>query len=374
MFFTSVAHAEVPKASIDECVKPNPITKKDGKAYKNLELFTGRHVYCIGGVYILENYKDGLLHGDYAMYKENSSPIEHIATYVNGKKEGVQTSYDKHGIHTTREYKNGLLHGKTTYYNENGVRTQVNVYVDDVINEKTYYTAQGMLHKIIEYHKNGEISFEGNYSEHNSEGYYYNSSGDMYKSTTDYSTVQTATYYYDDGSKIYELTFESYDEKPRSIAIYLEGKRIEYEYLKQDDEPKTSDMNATIIKDTYTGHKLQYSEEGKLSQIDTYERGYLSKRDFFYDNGNLWGTAIFINDFTEEKMYDKQGNIHKHGTFSPYGQNIKYYKANGTIEIEVSLHGKDVSLSEVIVYDNGTTTKYIGDDAYEYIEENNIEF
>ncbi len=374
VFFSSVAHAEVPKASMDECKNPNPITKKDGKAYNEQELFTGRHIYCIGGVYILENYKDGILNGDYVMYKEDSSPVEHIATYVNGKKDGVQTSYDKYGIHTTSEYKNGLLNGKVTYYNENGVRIQVNEYIDDVIIEKTYYTAKGMLHKIIEYHENGIKSFEGNYFEHSSEAFFFNKTGVLYKSTTDYSTVQTETYYHKDGSKIYELRFESYDLEPTNISVYLGNKKVEYDYLKKDDDIKTDGMKTTKSMEAYTGHIFQYTEDGKLSQINTYERGYLSKRDFFYEDGRIWGTATFINDFTEEKMYDRQGNLAKHGTFSPYGQNIKYYSADGTIEMEVSLHGKDVSLSEVIVYDNGTKIKYVGKDAYEYIEENNIEF
>lgn len=152
----------------------NNIYYLDGES----EPYTGKATdyYESGQLSELYHLKDGLLHGQYAIYYEEGQ-VESEGTYTDGNEVGTFTEYYVDGsLMMVSNYKEGLLHGKMINYYENGQIESEGTYEDGNLNGKTtWYYESGVVKKeasyidsefhgdYIEYTENGEIELKETY-------------------------------------------------------------------------------------------------------------------------------------------------------------------------------------------------------------------
>jgi antitoxin component YwqK of YwqJK toxin-antitoxin module len=126
------------------------------KGYGEFVNGTGRYIekFENGDTALLEEYKDGKIHGTYKTWYNNGKRQE-IINYVDGKNHGIWQKWDVIGklIHES-SWLNGNRHGK-----------YCNWYQDGKINEESYWKdgkRNGISRK---YYPTGELFKEGNYKD-----------------------------------------------------------------------------------------------------------------------------------------------------------------------------------------------------------------
>lgn len=103
----------------------------------------------------ITNYKAGIKHG--AQLKVSTSgSIEEIAMYVNGKLEGPYTKYERTSVKEVTNYLNDQLHGpRKTYYQDGTVQLETKYVNGKREGAEKYYDEEGNV--TLEYnYKNGE--------------------------------------------------------------------------------------------------------------------------------------------------------------------------------------------------------------------------
>lgn len=110
--------------------------------------------YSSKGIFLSEGKTKGKLRiGQWKSYERNSGVLVDVENYVNGKLEGIKTSYYNDGkIIQTQEFKNDVLHGKKIMYAPNGKVSSEYVFVN------------GKSHGyFVEYDENGLKAKTGKY-------------------------------------------------------------------------------------------------------------------------------------------------------------------------------------------------------------------
>ena len=90
----------------------------------NLGEKNGQHIFFgpKGDTTLLENYKNGVLHGPKKSYNKRTKKLEKEAYYVNGLLEGNYIVYNEEGIIIQKlSYKQGKKNGVCSYYYDDGV-------------------------------------------------------------------------------------------------------------------------------------------------------------------------------------------------------------------------------------------------------------
>jgi antitoxin component YwqK of YwqJK toxin-antitoxin module len=139
--------------------------KKNGKG---VEYFQNNKIKFEG------EYLNGKKNGIGKEY--NKKGLVYEGEYLDGKKHGKGKEYDKYkNLIYEGEYFNGKRHGQGKEYNNNGIY-EVEYLNGEKINEKYINKIKIQKEYKIEYHKNGEIKFEGEYlkGKRNGRGREYN--------------------------------------------------------------------------------------------------------------------------------------------------------------------------------------------------------
>ncbi len=104
--------------------------------------------------------------GEWVYYHEKSNNVMTREHYVDGKLEGIKTTYYLHQKITEElTFKNGIKEGLNNYYSPDGVLLKKLIYKNDQLEGAAFY-----------YDSNGEIIIEGNYKNGRKDGLwkYYN--------------------------------------------------------------------------------------------------------------------------------------------------------------------------------------------------------
>ena len=114
--------------------------------------------------------------GEWLYYQKNSKNIMTKEFYVEGKLEGLKTTYYKNNkVTQIINYKDGLKEGEDNYYSLEGVLLKKLYYVNDQLHDKAfYYDADGVViiegnykngkkHGVWKHYKNGKIILEETY-------------------------------------------------------------------------------------------------------------------------------------------------------------------------------------------------------------------
>lgn len=103
----------------------------------------------------ITNYKNGVKHGS-QLKVSTSGSIEEIAMYVNGVLEGPYTKYERTSVKEVTNYLNGKLNGsRKTFYQDGTVQLETNYVNGKREGAEKYYDEEGNV--TLEYnYKNGE--------------------------------------------------------------------------------------------------------------------------------------------------------------------------------------------------------------------------
>tara|TARA_B100000508_G_scaffold139750_1_gene138764 strand:+ start:1481 stop:2167 length:687 start_codon:yes stop_codon:yes gene_type:complete len=114
--------------------------------------------------------------GEWLYYHEKSDRVMNREQYLNGKKDGKQTTYYPNGQMTEEiQYKNGLKEGFNYYYSPEGVLLkELEYHNNELHGPAKHYDAQGNLviegyykegkkHGVWKYFKNGVLELEETY-------------------------------------------------------------------------------------------------------------------------------------------------------------------------------------------------------------------
>ena len=130
-----------------------------------------------GKITILENYKNGLAHGQTVYYSQYSETPLSETEYTNGKKNGLfRQYYDNAKLQEDTWFKDDLKNGKSKWFNKNGQMIAEYNYKDGNFDgiQKTFYendTVQSVSNYIDnkqsgeskEYYRNGKLKLSGKY-------------------------------------------------------------------------------------------------------------------------------------------------------------------------------------------------------------------
>jgi antitoxin component YwqK of YwqJK toxin-antitoxin module len=134
----------------------------------------GVKYYSSKGIFLSEGKTKGKLRvGKWKSYERNTGVLVDVEYYVNGKLEGVKTSYYNDGkVLQTQEFKNDLLDGKKIMYAPNGKISSEYAFV------------KGKSHgKFVEYDKDGNKKITGKYAMNKPRGVWkYYTDGKLTKS------------------------------------------------------------------------------------------------------------------------------------------------------------------------------------------------
>jgi antitoxin component YwqK of YwqJK toxin-antitoxin module len=323
--------------------------------------------------YILETYRNGLLHGKYYKYKnyykskknyvngkkvgksikyDGKGKIDQIGVYKNGKKEGLfrVNSYDN--CYRLINYKNGLLNGESKLYNNGKCLFSYNYkdgflegecidYNRDIIELKNYknglldgkyeeyfYNDDNILYlhisrtyknnlkngEFISYHSNGKINEFSNYSNNLYDGEYlqYRDTGILRVKKTFKKGIEvgTSSFYYPDGN-IESITINN-DLKT--------GVKKRFEYYKNGN----INIINNYINDILEGEWSEYYEKGNVKSIKNYIENKIEGKVITYRED---GTILSIEN------YEVGIKEHKSHYFTENGLRIKKYFKDEIISV-----------------------------------------
>ncbi|MEI7725662.1 MAG: toxin-antitoxin system YwqK family antitoxin [Bacteroidota bacterium] len=137
-----------------------------------------------GKMSLVENYRNGLAHGQTIYYSQfNESPLSETE-YAYGKKNGLYRQYyDNAKIQEESWFKDNLKNGLSRWNNKNGQRVaeynykegnfdglQKTFYENDTLQTITNYKDNKMSGEFKEYYRNGQIKVSGSYLNGQKEG------------------------------------------------------------------------------------------------------------------------------------------------------------------------------------------------------------
>ena len=129
--------------------------------------------YLRGIIHSIENYNNGVLHGDYIEYhfgsvhnalssvfgssyqKERKDLIHQKGTYINGKKEGLWTTYqewENQPLESEKEFKNGMIHGFSRTYDVD-VKNNHKIY----LSSECFYKNNKLEGAYKEFYRTGKL-------------------------------------------------------------------------------------------------------------------------------------------------------------------------------------------------------------------------
>jgi antitoxin component YwqK of YwqJK toxin-antitoxin module len=157
----------------EEC-KDKPMAVKEFNANDDISYVK---YYTIKGKLVSEGkMKDKDRIGEWIYYHEKSNEIMTKEQYVNGKLDGIKTTYYPNGKITEEiTYKNGVMEGENNYYSVDGkLLKKLNYKNEKLQGPATYYDANGNVtiegfykndkkDGLWKYYKNGKVELEETY-------------------------------------------------------------------------------------------------------------------------------------------------------------------------------------------------------------------
>lgn len=232
------------------------------------------------GKTVIEQYKDGLLHGEVIGHEDINEKVG-VTNYVDGYITGIVSRYHKNSMGSFLveiNYKYSLPCGEILYYNEKGVLEGSTTF--------EYGIKQGISR---EYYENGKVKTEVNYvdDEEQGEKKTYSPTGELLN-----------TVYYDKGS--------------------LNG------YLITFYKNMTKNSECNYVNGLEEGEKKVYDEQGVLKEKSMYKGGYLHGEQIIYWPNTtiikVRGNFKYGRQDGEKKEYDVngvlvRGVIYSNGSF-----------------------------------------------------------
>jgi antitoxin component YwqK of YwqJK toxin-antitoxin module len=282
----------------------------------------------------VRHYVDGLPHGEYIEYYADGKTVKSRAMLINGKTDGIVTSYSQEGKKTyEKSMKNGEEDGEERRYSDDGTLLYERFYKNGKVDGKSF--------SIINY-------------------------GD--------SKEYTETAWFKDGKQDGEFSAVYADGIVKSKGTYKDGHKTGlWEKFKRDgahDGNSEVYENDKVVKRVsyYTDNSIEretlYNAEGKKHGIEkeyAFDGGYLV-REQNYVNGKLTGKQMRrvssnTGSYFEYAVYDDAGR--KNGEYSEIWEETKQLKAKGQYVIDKKdgkwlygySNGKDPGKEEV--YENG---------------------
>lgn len=262
------------------------------------------------GKTVIEQYRDGLLHGEKAGYEDINQKVG-VTTYVDGYITGVVSRYHKNNIGSflvETNYKHSLPYGEVRYYNEKGVLTGSRNF--------EYGILQGISR---EYHENGKVKTEVNYVDDEKQG----------------------------EENTYSLTGELLN-----TVCYNRGKVEGYLVTFHNNTTKATECN--YVNGLEEGDKKVYDANGVMTEKTTYHKGYINGEQIKY-----WPNTTVIKQIESFRMGKQHGDFKKYDlngvlkevmtyTYGKYDGVKKRYHENGMLEeesyyIDNLLQGESVS-------------------------------
>jgi len=299
----------------------------------------------------IENYKDDVLSGEYRGYFANGK-LQAVGQYVNGQGVGVWAHYHSNGkLQRKGAYNDaGEPIGEWVYYDQAGVLTgqrhfdeegrwhgantrlpdgklhYVETYKKGVLVQSVFYDRQGKEignygkgdgnFYVKNHYSTGQVQSEGNYRKGKNHGLwkFYNRFG---KLVNEYNYVDgqrqgEAFDYYPSGEKKFVHEYKDNELHGYLQEFYRNG-QIKQEGWFQDGKREqqwrtyfpdgTLETDSYYLRDSYTGPRYSYAQDGKLYALTTYENGILADIKNYDTKGNLT-TVKKTNDHTQH--YEEQ--------------------------------------------------------------------
>ena len=295
---------------------------------------------------------------------------------VNGN--GIKKTYFPGGkVQSIIEYKSGLKHGNYTLYKPNGQFRKQGFYKNGlmdstweeafIVNSNTYqkrnYKAGLKDGEFIEYYPEGEINITGNYIGGLKNGdwtyYYINGKYDMKGSFMEDKQNGDWEYYYPNGQLYYEGSFEKGQKSGAWKFYYNDGKIWKegaYQYDQKNGhwvtyyESGQKTMEGDFKSDLEDGIWESWYENGQLKDKGYFNKGKMNFHwDGYYKNGQLKYSGDYENDHKNNKwsFWDPKGKLIeiRHYKVIDYKNQI-IVSDNRALKRSVN-HGKWVKYSEV---------------------------
>lgn len=290
-------------------------------------------------------------------YRYSSGLIRLKENYVNGKQDGIATTYTRSGaLHQIQNYKNDMLNGRTENY-DYGKISNITNYIDDVEHGPYQY-----------FHPNGSVSTEGFIFKNQVVGvknsYWYNAT--LLNRSTYIENQNTKTEYFNLDGKLQHT--QDYKNLNGSVVIKLNsGALIETsdftngfrngKYLKTDQFGKSiADLN--FVNGLRHGAFKFYSPNGTLSSVGNYYCGNLHGTDTSYDLvGNLRNETQYIfgdNTGKSTRYYYNKNKMLEYSELDGGKEGeFKYFNLNGEVVLVVN-YINNAPMSYQILAKDGT--------------------
>lgn len=217
-------------------------------------------------------------------------------------------------------YKSGKPIGLSTYYYSNGAKYwEGNILSDDSVD---IYDG-----KCYNFHKNGKIAVEWNYSNGKENG--------ICKEYYDTGILKKEFYYL---NGVEDSTYKEFDKLGNLKLIVNYSKGILSGPYKKFHSNGNLIEEGTYNKSVLHGEIKFYYDSNKIKSIVNYFLGEARENKFYYENGNLKSESDFTNEPKNGKMISYHENGKKEGEFyfingKKHGL-FKLYYENGMIRFQ----------------------------------------
>jgi antitoxin component YwqK of YwqJK toxin-antitoxin module len=295
-----------------------------------------------GNVDYITTYEDGIVIEKKNFTYYESGELEKETYYINGLKDGVETTYYTDGnIFIVKEYKAGMINGESiVYYSSGQVKYHDNYKNDKRIGLSKYYLINGSIGTesvfedgrsksgvVYKYDENNNLKWSNAYwsktykdSRRNIiTNYYPNGQVSIERNLIDGRMEGIYNSYYKNGNLKYEVTMKNNNREGAYKEYFSSGElkqEIHYKNASRIGESRTYFVTGTL--DSTTNYKngervslKDYTKSGAIHRDLTYKNSNKSGvQNSFFDTGELsWETLYKDGERTNSTQYYMAGNI-----------------------------------------------------------------